>query len=107
MLKTLIASTLLGLGGYGLLEARPLLMGPSLSIASPENYALLPDGIATISGNGTRLTALSVNGARVLPNADGSFSLTLAFPKGESVLTFAGEDRFGKTISTTRTISVP
>ena len=93
--------------GYGSIEALPLLSGPTLAVRSPEAYATLPSGVAEISGHGKRLTALSINGAVVLPRADGTFTETLALPKGETIITFEASDRFGRTVRTTRTVFVP
>jgi uncharacterized protein YfaP (DUF2135 family) len=107
MTRYLIALVLLILVGYGFVEAWPLLAGPSISIASPMDNAAYPGGIVSIQGKATRASALLLNGAPLLHEEDGSFSSTLTFPRGGSLLTFAAADRFGRTVKATRSIFVP
>lgn len=107
MTRYLIALVLLIVVGYGFVEAWPLLTGPSLSIISPANNASYPDGIVSIQGNAARASILTLNGAPVLHAQDGNFSSTLTFPRGGSILTFVATDRFGRTVTATRSIFVP
>ncbi len=93
--------------GYGLIEAWPLLAGPSLTLTSPENYAVSDDGVVTVSGTAKRTSSIVLNGTPLLPDQEGAFLKTLAFAKGASILTFVATDRFGRTITHTRTIFVP
>ena len=95
------------LAGYGLIEAWPLLAGPSLSVASPADFATSTDGVFTISGRSARASSLFLNGTPLLPDETGQFGETLAFAKGTSILTFVATDRFGRAITKTRTIFVP
>ena len=92
---------------YGLLEARPLLVGPTLSIDSPAQGATVAGGLTTISGSAERAVLLTLDGAPLYADQSGHFSTLLAFPTGTSILTFTAADRFGRTISKTRTIRVP
>lgn len=107
MTRYFIAAALVMLIGYGLREAWPLLTGPSLSIVSPTNDAPYPDGIVSIQGSAARAATLSLNGIPLLHDHDGSFSSTLTFPRGGSILTFVAADRFGRKVVTTRSIFVP
>ena len=107
MTRYLIAAVLIALGGYGLLEAWPLLAGPSLSVESPAQNASFPGGIVTIQGRAPRAAELTINGAPALHEEDGSFLSTLTFPQGGSILTFVAADRFGRRVTLTRTIFVP
>lgn len=107
MVRSLIGITLVILVGYGLIEAWPLIEGPSLSITSPADHASFPDGIVTVTGKASRISMLTLDGATVLHDLDGDFSSTLTFPRGASILTFIATDRFGRRISTTRSIFVP
>ena len=93
---------------YGLFEARPLLVGPTLSVTSPTDGEAVPGGVVQVAGTSFRATVLTLDGAPLLANADtGQFSATLAFPPGTSILTFVARDRFGRSRTTTRTIFVP
>ncbi|MHB1163317.1 MAG: hypothetical protein ACYCZZ_02215 [Minisyncoccota bacterium] len=107
MTRFLIAAVLILLAGYGLVEAWPLLAGPSLSIESPQDNASFPDGIVTIRGKALRIAKLMLDGASVLHDENGSFALTLTFPRGASILTFVATDQFGRHETITRTIFVP
>ena len=107
MTRYLIATALLFLGGYGLVEAWPLLYGPSLSLDTPQDGASVPGGIVTVVGEAPRAAKLTLNGAPLLHDQSGDFSSTLTFPLGGSLLTFVATDRFGRTVTETRTIYVP
>lgn len=102
---TLVALSLFAI--YGLVEAWPLLAGPALSIETPVDLATVPDGIVTVRGNARRVATLMLNGAPLLHNADGEFVETLTFPPETSILTLIATDRFGRSISATRTVFVP
>lgn len=107
MTKYLIAAVLLILAGYGSIEAWPLIAGPSLSIDSPQNGTAYPDGIVVAEGQTVRAATLTLNGTPLLHDQNGSFSSTLTFPRGGSILTFVATDRFGRTVTATRSIFVP
>lgn len=107
MTRYLIVAVLLIITGYGLIEAWPLIAGPALSIVSPKDNMSFPDGIVTVSGKASRIALLTLDGATILHNEDGTFSTTLTFPRGASILTFVATDRFGRHITTTRSIFVP
>ena len=92
---------------YGLIEARPILLGPGLSIITPEENASFQDGVVTVSGHAKRATTLVLNGAPILHEENGSFSSVITLPRGGSILTFMATDRFGKQSSITRTVFVP
>lgn len=107
MTRYLTIAILVILAGYGLIEAWPLIIGPTLSIESPVNDASVPGGIVAVSGVVHRTTSFTLNGAPLLHDQDGRFSSTLTFPRGGSILTFVASDRFGRTITQTRNIFVP
>lgn len=93
--------------GYGLIEAWPLIAGPTLVIETPTDGMPFPNGVVTISGVAARASDLEVNGAPVLHEENGRFVSTLTFPRGGSILTFKATDRFGRRVTTTRSIFVP
>ncbi|MBU6214844.1 hypothetical protein KGM48_03340 [Patescibacteria group bacterium] len=106
-MKQLIGLVLLIGAVYGAIEAWPLIAGPALAVASPLNNALAPGGIVDIRGTIRRAAELTLNGTPLLHDQNGAFLSTLTFPKGGSILTLRAIDRFGRTITTTRTIFVP
>lgn len=107
MTKYFISAVLLILVAYGLIEAWPLLNGPVLYINSPTNNAPFPSGIVNVIGRAERASAIVLNGAPLLHDQNGGFSSTLTFPRGGSILTFTATDRFGRTVTETRSIFVP
>ncbi len=107
MTRYLILAVFLILSGYGLMEALPLLEGPVLSITAPVNDASFPGGIVHISGEALRAAVLTFDGAPLPHDQNGSFSSTRVFPRGGSILTFVATDRFGRTVTKTRTSFVP
>ena len=107
MLKYLIIAILFISASYGLTRAWPLIAGPTLSIASPADNTSFPDGIVTVSGRAARATTLTLDGAPLLYQEDGSFSSTLTFPRGSSILPLVATDRLGRTVVATRTVFVP
>lgn len=106
MTKYFIGLVLVVLVGYGAIEAWPLIMGPTLSIETPSDNASFPGGIVEVRGRAVRAAELTLDGAPVLHDQDGSFSSTLTFPRGGSILTFVAVDRFGRRVTATRSIFV-
>ena len=107
MVKYLIALVLVLGAAYGLIEAWPLIQGPSLTIDSPQEAGSYPGGIVSIRGRTERASELRLNGAPLLKEENGDFATLLTFPRGGSILTFVAADRFGRRITETRTIYVP
>lgn len=107
MVKYLTLAVLITIVVYGLRGAWPLIVGPSIDIVSPAPESTFPHGIVRIEGTAIRADQVTLNDAPILRKEDGSFSLTLSFPRGGSILTFAATDRFGRHIIETRSIFVP
>lgn len=107
MTRLLIGIVLVLFVGYGITEGWPLLRGPLITITSPENGASYTNGIVTISGIALNTSSLTLDGADLIPTEHGSFSSTLTFPRGGTILTFVAVDRFGRRITKTREIFVP
>lgn len=106
MIKYFTFIVLFILASYGFHEAWPLMKGPTLSIDLINNESS-SSGIVTIEGRATRTALLTLNGAPILRKKDGSFSTILTFPRGGSILTFRATDRFGRTLTSARSIFVP
>ncbi len=105
--RGLIALVLLVLLGYGALEARPLLLGPTLSVEGPTDYATVEGGVVVVSGTVSRASSFTLNGAPLLADQDGAFKAELAVARGTSILTLVATDRFGRSITKSRTVFVP
>ena len=72
--RSAIAIVLLILVGYGVVEAIPLVSGPSLTLTSPTDGATIANGLVTIAGHARRVNALSLDGAPLLTDEHGDFS---------------------------------
>lgn len=107
MTRPLIIILLCLLAGYGIFEARPLIIGPTISLASPADDAVATSGVVTVSGTALRAATLTLDGATLLHEENGDFSSMLALPHGTSLLTLAATDRFGRRVTATRTVFVP
>jgi hypothetical protein len=107
MLRFLIALALLLVLSYGLIEAWPLIQGPALTIDSPVDQGVYPGGSVTIRGHASRIADLTLNGATVIHDTQGTFDTTLTFPRGGSILTFVATDRFGRRLTLTRSVYIP
>lgn len=105
--KGTIALALLLLVGYGLIEARHLLAGPSIKLAIPSNYTTLEDGFIGISGVANNTENLSLNGGPLPIDEGGNFMETVVVARGSSILSLTATDRFGRSVTERRTIYVP
>lgn len=97
LLRIAIGIVLLLVVGYGLFEARPLLLGPVIVLSSPAEGYGSPDGTVTVSGTAYRATALALDGGALLMDENGHFSITLTLPSGGAILSLTATDRFGRT----------
>ncbi len=103
-LRYMLIIVLVAISSYGLLEAMPILSGPSLAISSPTNGKIANNGLITVSGKVERVVALTLDGVPLLPENDGSFSKVVTPPLGGSIIRLTASDRFGHTVTDTRTI---
>lgn len=104
--RTIAAAFLLILVGYGTVAARPILEGPTLSIASPAELAVLPGGQVRVEGTAAHTETLWLNGAPLLMDEDGNFAATLTLPSGGAILSLTATDRFGREVTERRSVFV-
>jgi hypothetical protein len=102
-----VGLALAALAAYGIFEAYPLIAGPAITLHSPKEGEALPSALVAIVGTVYRTTKLTLNGSMVLPNIEGKFKETLAFPPGTSILELTASDRFSRTVRIIRTIYIP
>ncbi len=95
---SLITFTLL-LMAYGTYEAYDLIAGPSLTITSPKNGALVTDSLVTIEGQTRNVSWISFLGRPITINEHGMFTEKLLLPPGYSILTLEAKDRLGRRIT--------
>jgi hypothetical protein len=107
MTRILVGVVLVILLGYGVVEALPILSGPSLSLDTPSNYTTSETGFITVSGVARNTEALFLNGGPLLIDPKGRFSKELLLPSGGAILTLTARDRFGRTEQKQRTVYIP
>jgi hypothetical protein len=106
MLRLAIAAVLAAVLAYGFFEARPLLLGPRITLDSPVEGYSSPDGTVTVSGTAYRSNALTLDGAPLLMDESGRFSAVLTLPSGGAILSLTATDRFGRTRTVERDVVV-
>lgn len=107
MLRNAIGVVLVILIGYGLMEAYPILTGPSLAVNPITAEGTTTDGVVSISGKATRTVTLTLDGGPLLMDESGDFATTLTLPRGTSVITLTGADRFGRKTSKQFSVFTP
>lgn len=95
---SLIAFVLL-LAAYGTYEAYDLIAGPSITVLSPKEGAVITDSLVTIEGETKNVTWISLLGRPITINEHGVFKEKLLLPPGYSILTLEAKDRLGRRIS--------
>lgn len=106
-IKSIVGLVLFALIGYGALQARHLLAGPSITITIPSNYTTFSDGFVTIEGVAENTENLSLNGGALPIDEEGRFQKTVVYAKGGGILSLTATDRFGRTVTERRTIFIP
>ena len=96
MKRLVLLAALLIVVGYGVFEARRLLEGPVVSIASPKNGTATSSTLIAISGVAENIAYLTVDGKPAYTDLSGRFSVTLSPPSGYTIITVAALDRFGR-----------
>lgn len=104
MNRVLILALCLALIGYGFFEARRLIEGPRIAVASPKDGAATSSALLTISGVAQNISFLTVDDKPAFTDILGHFSVTLSPPSGYTIITVAALDRFGR--RTQKTIAV-
>jgi len=84
------------IAGYAGLEARNYLSGPSIVIENPENGVTLREQFVEIRGRAEGASLLTINGAKVLADAEGNFKQELLLGLGYNVFEVKVLDRFNR-----------
>jgi hypothetical protein len=101
-----IACIVLGIGGYGLFEARRLIEGPIITIESPRDGSATSSIGVIVSGTALNISFLTINDKPSYTDKAGHFTELLSIPPGFTVLTVRAVDRFGRRATKTVSITV-
>ncbi|MEJ0053599.1 MAG: hypothetical protein WDN10_02640 [bacterium] len=107
LVRIAIPLVLLAILGFGVVKGLPLVLGPRIVLSSPADGAVIPDGFLVVSGTAYRIDSLTLNGAKILPEASGHFEKLLVLPSGHTILSLTAADRFGRSTILRRTVVVP
>jgi hypothetical protein len=85
-------------------------VAPVLNVTSPVDGSVTNTSTCTVSGTTNDATSspvtVTVNGASVTVNANGSFSKAITLSEGENTITIVATDAAGKTTTVTRTVTL-
>lgn len=100
-LYVLMGAALAIIVAYGLFVATPYLLGPSLTVRTPEEGATVSSPTVLVSGETERVSYVSINNLPVPLSEDGTFAVERAYPKGYTVIMVEARDRFGRSVTDT------
>ena len=90
--------------GYSYFEARNILYGPRIDIATPDAPLSVSDQLVHIKGKAENITELTVNGNPASVTEDGAFDEALLLAVGYNKIVLTAKDKFGR--STTKTLEI-
>lgn len=86
---------------YGYFEARNFLLGPSLTVTSPQSGTTSNDSLVEISGRAERIAKIYLNNRQIFTSKDGSFSEPLILSAGYNIIEVKAEDGVGRQVKKT------
>lgn len=95
---------LLGVLSYGVYKAMPLILGPSIEIASPQNGEIIEGTTVNIRGTVVRSQQFFVNGIATPFSKEGLFETRIPIYPGNNILTLTAIDRFNRPVTVTLTL---
>jgi len=84
---------------YGLFEARRLLAGPEIIIATPADGSATSSVVVVVSGEAQNIAFLTINDSPAYTDESGHFVQLISPAPGVTVITVAAVDRFGRKAS--------
>ena len=89
----------IGIAGYSLYQARNLINGPELAIASPLNGATVNNALVHIQGTAKNVSYISLNNRQIFVDNKGAFTEDLLLAPGYNVWELQAKDKFGRIVS--------
>ena len=81
---------------YCLFQARFIILGPQVSITSPEDGETLASSIVLVTGKAHNAAWISLNGRQIFTDENGLWEEKLIVSPGTSIMTVTVRDRFGR-----------
>lgn len=92
---SIISVVLFILIGYAAFQARNIVAGPKITIASPADASVATTSLITVSGVTKNLKRITLNGSDIHIDETGAFSEKLLLSYGYTIMTVEGWDAFG------------
>ena len=88
------------IGGYALLQAHNLLLGPMLTVSEPRDGSSISSTtpLVLVSGHVKNISSLTLNGSKIFTESDGRFARNIALNIGYNVVTLEARDKFDKVV---------
>lgn len=81
---------------YSYLKMRNLILGPTITVSSPENGQTVGNSTTVVEGMAKNVSFLSLNDRPIFVDEKGNFKEVVALLPGYNILSVKGADRFGK-----------
>ena len=81
---------------YCLFQARFIILGPQVSITSPEDGETLASSIVLVTGKAHNAAWISLNGRQIFTDENGLWEEKLIVSPGTSIMSVTVRDRFGR-----------
>lgn len=91
-------------GAYGLFQARAYIQGPIVDLYEPYGGTTLTENTFVVHGYANHISHILLNGRKIFVNEHGEFTETLPVPQGYFTVTVEAQDRFGRTLTRTRSM---
>jgi hypothetical protein len=83
---------------YAYYQSRGIIAGPSITLTSPVEGALVTDSLVRISGNVQRAKELSLDGRGIFIDLSGNFNEELLLTSGYNIIELAAKDAEGREV---------
>ena len=97
IIGVVLALFFLGVLGYGYFEARHILYGPTIDIATPSAPLSVSSPLVHIRGTAENITLLRMNGAPIQVTEAGAFDEALLLAPGYNKVVLSASDKLGRT----------
>lgn len=88
--------------GYGLFEARGIILGPTITVLTPVSE--VHDQFVMIKGQAQRISSLSMNGKQIQVTKEGAFAESYLLALGYNRIVLEAKDQYGR--STQRVVEI-
>jgi len=102
--KTLLITSIILVVGYGLFNARNIIIGPQITILAPQTNSETSESLATVEGIAKNVVLVTLNDRAIFIDQEGRFRERLLLAPGFNIIRLYGKDRFKQ--ETTKEIKV-